>query len=810
MTEVAAAAACRVEEAKSAPCKKRATNVAKLPLPKTVANDEAMTEVPTVVAAGVEEASPNTVCKLPPLTHYLLSTSVVLLYPGHSSRGERDRYAISERNNGDDMPSPMDMRGWPLLRCLTLIAPSTADEDLLPWPEVARARSASREMLGNELRPHLLLRGNEGISAGNGVGPVSARLSTAPVHVMTEEVIKEVIITSTHAPAASESKDQLMSSADTIYANSVAPDFKRMEKPVPHYLRASSRSCHDNCKYGTHHSRESKKNWPVLRQQLRSASTGNQEIDKVEIMLPQRARPSKDQKPKVCHVKDGDATAPAKPEPTTSMASQEIVPGHSESTPCMKDLPAEAPEPVNLPSDAECFVISHDDVADSGDGESSVGAESIELEMPLAIQDSDASDENMDDSIVGSENPHKDEILPQHQKVKKSTPHLKAAVADSEISSEPKPMRARANASVTTPTKFSRQKKISSTVTSAVPKAKEIKVPLPSNATEASAKPARLAKLKVPTAKDAPSSSFSSEKQTDRKLTIKNVAKNALVLQKQREEKIKPRTLKLSRSINMPAKTISSVKVRTVKKDKIAPPINSSKKVPGTEDSAADAKGAKEKGLKPASLRAKKLEVNSKQSQPRKGTSAPLKSSHDCGCFLCFCSHPPEKLDTPTPRTRTPRVSKPATIPSTSSTLTQSPRKLTFRRGKVLNPDESSSSSTPTRRLRFRPAMAAADPAVRCRGGRVTGKVRSAAGSREVGTSRAEVVVLRRRQGSINGDRKKKEQVLLNYAIEETASRLVAEARKSKVKALVGAFETVISLQEGGKAVHSAAATVAQ
>jgi hypothetical protein len=32
--------------------------------------------------------------------------------------------------------------------------------------------------------------------------------------------------------------------------------------------------------------------------------------------------------------------------------------------------------------------------------------------------------------------------------------------------------------------------------------------------------------------------------------------------------------------------------------------------------------------------------------------------------------------------------------------------------------------------------------------------------------------------------------------IEETASKLV-ESRKSKVKALVGAFETVISLQDG-------------
>jgi len=48
--------------------------------------------------------------------------------------------------------------------------------------------------------------------------------------------------------------------------------------------------------------------------------------------------------------------------------------------------------------------------------------------------------------------------------------------------------------------------------------------------------------------------------------------------------------------------------------------------------------------------------------------------------------------------------------------------------------------------------------------------------------------------------------LLLNNVIEETASRLVAEARKSKVKALVGAFETVISLQETGKAAAPVAA----
>nr|GEV12841.1 hypothetical protein [Tanacetum cinerariifolium] len=43
---------------------------------------------------------------------------------------------------------------------------------------------------------------------------------------------------------------------------------------------------------------------------------------------------------------------------------------------------------------------------------------------------------------------------------------------------------------------------------------------------------------------------------------------------------------------------------------------------------------------------------------------------------------------------------------------------------------------------------------------------------------------------------KKDAQGLLNNVIEETASKL-AESRKSKVKALVGAFETVISLQDG-------------
>ncbi|KAL2329906.1 hypothetical protein Fmac_017487 [Flemingia macrophylla] len=54
-----------------------------------------------------------------------------------------------------------------------------------------------------------------------------------------------------------------------------------------------------------------------------------------------------------------------------------------------------------------------------------------------------------------------------------------------------------------------------------------------------------------------------------------------------------------------------------------------------------------------------------------------------------------------------------------------------------------------------------------------------------------EKVVLRHQDGQVKKDRQR----LYNYVIEETASKLV-EIQKSKVKALVGAFETVISLEE--------------
>lgn len=103
----------------------------------------------------------------------------------------------------------------------------------------------------------------------------------------------------------------------------------------------------------------------------------------------------------------------------------------------------------------------------------------------------------------------------------------------------------------------------------------------------------------------------------------------------------------------------------------------------------------------------------------------------------------------------------------------RSPVKLKFKSGKVV--DIQSDNNTP-RRLKFK---------------------RARINTTNVGISSVKVVLKHR---DVQG--RKDAQGLLNNVIEETASKLV-ESRKSKVKALVGAFETVISLQDGKPSSHT-------
>ncbi|KAH6774566.1 hypothetical protein C2S52_002454 [Perilla frutescens var. hirtella] len=97
-----------------------------------------------------------------------------------------------------------------------------------------------------------------------------------------------------------------------------------------------------------------------------------------------------------------------------------------------------------------------------------------------------------------------------------------------------------------------------------------------------------------------------------------------------------------------------------------------------------------------------------------------------------------------------------------------SPRRLRFRRARVLGAEDSKGDS---RRKNMKKAGVNGDTA-------------------DTGASSQKVVL---KHQDVQG--KKDAQGLLNNVIEQTASKLV-ESRKSKVKALVGAFETVISLQD--------------
>lgn len=119
----------------------------------------------------------------------------------------------------------------------------------------------------------------------------------------------------------------------------------------------------------------------------------------------------------------------------------------------------------------------------------------------------------------------------------------------------------------------------------------------------------------------------------------------------------------------------------------------------------------------------------------------------------------------------------------------RSSHKPQFRRGKVVDPK--TETVTAPRGLKFGRTRTIGDTQQGISGAAGKGFKRTEARALEVKNNITEKVVLRHR----NLERAKNVRCLFNNVIEETASKLV-ESRKSRVKALVGAFETVISLQD--------------
>ncbi|XP_065848801.1 uncharacterized protein [Euphorbia lathyris] len=123
-------------------------------------------------------------------------------------------------------------------------------------------------------------------------------------------------------------------------------------------------------------------------------------------------------------------------------------------------------------------------------------------------------------------------------------------------------------------------------------------------------------------------------------------------------------------------------------------------------------------------------------------------------------------------------------------------RKVNFRKGKVI---ENHQDIITSRRLKFKQRSLSDTLVVDVE------KIKSNFGSREIhvdgvemngAKSESENVVLKHKDGD---EDKKGPQNLLNNVIEETANKL-SETKRSKVKVLVGAFESVISLRDSKQA----------
>jgi len=127
---------------------------------------------------------------------------------------------------------------------------------------------------------------------------------------------------------------------------------------------------------------------------------------------------------------------------------------------------------------------------------------------------------------------------------------------------------------------------------------------------------------------------------------------------------------------------------------------------------------------------------------------------------------------------------------SAESAITGNAMKLRIRRGKII--DFGSEGNSP-RKLKFKRGkiISGADTTSKC-GGRRRLKTKGTNLSNDKEQQRKPRVVLKHQ----DSEKKRESRVLLfNKVIKETANKLV-QTRKSKVKALVGAFESVISLQE--------------
>ncbi|KAL6526381.1 hypothetical protein OROMI_030021 [Orobanche minor] len=205
-------------------------------------------------------------------------------------------------------------------------------------------------------------------------------------------------------------------------------------------------------------------------------------------------------------------------------------------------------------------------------------------------------------------------------------------------------------------------------------------------------------------------------------------------------------------------------------------------------------------------------ESKNKVIQPVLSLPSPLlaeSQSHENSSFLSF--HEEDKLisdsnecleiifKVPTGKESNNRtLGKTKVVVVSEDNKNRTPMKLKFRNGEVMDVQSNNNS---LRKVRFRRARVTRPEEGKSDPSRRSFKKTTAVNDDKTGEKVTSEKVVLKHQVVLG---KKDAEGLLNNVIEQTASKLVA-SRKSKVKALVGAFETVISLQENSNKPSSRA-----
>ncbi|ONK64808.1 uncharacterized protein A4U43_C07F30170 [Asparagus officinalis] len=567
---------------------------------------------------------------------------------------------------------------------------------------------------------------------------------------VVKEEVKKVILSDTTKSGGAGRRNSTGKANNKTSPSLLSSD----EKIPPHCLRASTSSCHDFCKYGRKHVFEAKKRNANFQFSDSSKIQDKEEKPEVLTLQGRRKRPEtkvKSTKPEGVKLSDTNAVIEIKSfDQPESLKHENPLPsqGHVESLELSLSIESEVSSETARDESSpptEKRVVSHEPTIPFSLSEKSLnGSKSIELDSSSPInrpKDQGSSEEPKAPSPT--QKSLKAQILPS---TRKSAAAAKVQASEKDLSMKP---RTKGGNSMNNLKAFGKEREMKTSP----PLKTEISVETKVNR----------------------------ERKTD--LTEQKVVEQKKVIKPVSPKVTRQQVSSTTKRIDTPVMKsapilISSKRVSALRNigNKLMKSIDLSKPraKPAAMPSRAPLSKKTEEKVKEKTLYV--LEpTTSKTGAPKKKELKKIRAQPSSG----------------SPKYKEKRITS-KTSPSTVSSKVKSPspHTLKFQRGKIISPMPENNSPW---KLKFRPAKGIIlnNEAARRSFRRRRGSFGSAS---ELSTPRLKgpSVVLRHQDVK----EKKGTQGLFNHVIEETANKLV-EAKKSKVKALVGAFETVISLQEG-------------